>query len=356
VHSVYKPAPIFGAAIRGQNPTYEYDEFAPPDGLGGATDPSTSPGIVPNGQSYSPTQPGEIFQADPYLANPGVVPPGAGPQFAPQQPQGRGPISFAAQGPHPLRFGWTSLYEYAYLSSDTVSPALGDLEWHEFNSAWRYTTPSPWGKIYSFTPQFGMRSGSLPGGDNWYRFGLDLEAVTPTQGPWSLQFGFTPSINSDLEKSISSEAWQFDARGMGFYRVSPSFTWVLGAGFWDRVEDMVVPYAGFIYRPDTRWEYLLVLPQPRISYLISDSGGVATWLYVRAEYHVEAYETDLEGAIGQRQVQIEDGRLMGGVRFDGGAMAAFVEAGWVFKREFQVRDTLNVDLDDALMVRAGLQY
>jgi len=323
------------------DPSGGTETFVAPDSL-------VAPGGTTGDGFMAPVQPGQPYGYDPFVAGQ----PRGGPYGGfPGAAHGVGP-----NGPQPYRYGWTSRYEYAYLSSTSLNSALGDLEWNEFNAEWEYTSPSPWGKIYSVTPQFGLRSGDLPGGDSWFRFGLDLEAVTPTQGPWSFLLAFNPSINSDLDRNLSTEAWQFDSHGMIFYQSNPYLTWVAGAGFWDRVEDRVIPYAGFIFVPDDHWELRLVLPEPRISHFLGVPWGLATWAYVRAEYHVESYEANLEGAYGKRQVQIEDGRLMGGFRFDSGCCAAFVEAGWVFEREFQVRDFHEIDLSDAFMARAGVRY
>ena len=56
----------------------------------------------------------------------------------------------------------------------------------------------------------------------------------------------------------------------------------------------------------------------------------AKWLYVSAEYHVEAYEIGLEPTGGRDQIELSDWRLMLGLRMDRGGLSMFIEGGIVF--------------------------
>ena len=156
--------------------------------------------------------------------------------------------------------------------------------------------------------------------------------ATPANSAWSTSIAFNPSINSDLEQGLGSNAWNWDGRAMMFFRVAPQWTWVVGAGFWDRVNDRVIPYAGAIWVPDDRWEWRMVLPEPRVSYYIGRPCNLPTWFYARAEYHVEAYEIQLETTGAREKVELEDWRILLGLRFDNGFYSSFVEAGWIFGR------------------------
>jgi hypothetical protein len=276
-------------------------------------------------------------------------------------------------GPQPYKFGWTSRYDAAILpESDVRGPHVdGDMEIFEFNSEWQYTTPVPLsGWIWSFTPQFGLRTWEgpdvatagvgLPG--NVYRFGADFELATPLSGPWSVQFGFNPALASDFERGLTSDAWLFDGRGILFYQYSPQWMFALGAGFWDRVNDRVIPYAGVIFTPDDRWEFRILFPQSRISYYLGVIDGFQKWLYVTGEFHSEAYEIEVDqngvlGKGGREQVEISDWRVLLGLRMDQNMASYFIEGGWVFDRQVDfLHGTPDFDITSGFIARIGMRY
>jgi hypothetical protein len=281
-------------------------------------------------------------------------------------PQG---YSFGVNGPQPYKFGWTSRYDLALMpKAETDGPLnFGQMGIFEFNSEWEYTTtldPVWPGWIFSHTPQFGLRtwdgpptgtSPGLPG--NVFRFGWDLELATPAAGGWSMQLGFTPAIASDFEQDLSSKAWNLDGRGILFYQYAPELMLAFGAAYWDRVNDRVVPYAGFVWMPNDRWEYRILFPQPRISYFLGNHDGFAKWVYVSGEYHVEAYEIELEPVGTREQIELEDWRLMLGLRMEQFGVTAFVEGGWVFGRDVDfLYGTPGFDITSGFLGRIGLRY
>jgi hypothetical protein len=221
-------------------------------------------------------------------------------------------------------------------------------------------------RIFSFTQEFNMRwwdgPSTPPGGTTAlpgevYRIGWDFEINTPQQNPWSVQLAFNPSINSDFESGLSSDAWNLDARGIFFYRTSQYWMWALGAGFWDRVDDRVIPYAGFVWSPDNRWEWRIIFPKPQISYFLGNIMGMQKWLYVRGEYNVEAYEIELQTTGAQEQVEVQDWRVLLGFRDEAPQFTGFLEAGWVFGRDVEyAHGTPGFDPSSGFIVRAGLQY
>ena len=86
------------------------------------------------------------------------------------------------------------------------------------------------------------------------RFGIDLELETPQAGPFGWSFGVTPSVNTDFDSSIGGEGFQLDGRGILFWQLDQYWTLGLGAQYWDRVDDIIIPWAGLIYRDDY-WEW-----------------------------------------------------------------------------------------------------
>ena len=285
----------------------------------------------PSPNINAPLGPGPL-NYDPFIAG--------APHAAPARPAG--PF-FNRSGPQPYKFGWQSHYDMGWLPGiRTTGPlGLGHFAVFEVDTAWQYTTPLSNGWIFSATPNFGYRAwdgpdtGTLPGiPGSVYHFGADLVLATPLYGGWSFEAAFTPSINTSFEQSLGRDAWHFDGRAVGYYQVSPTLMLAMGAGYWDRVRDRVIPYAGVVWTPSPRWEFRLLYPESRISWYLGND-GMDKWLYVRAEHHIEAYEVKLTPSTRKTNVEIEDYRALLGLRADTFSYSFFVEAGWVFGRDVE---------------------
>lgn len=358
--------------VRGQSPPY--DPAAPGAGANpNLAQTMTLPPADGSG-SWIPQQP--IWPGTPLL-NPNGMMGGAPPQA----------MMAGVNGPRPYRFGWQSQFDVGYLPKESTNPGagLGDFGIFEFNSEMRYTAPGPMQHIFSIAPQFNLRSWEGPGTgprtfnmatnprsapDNGftplsgdvYRFGLDLRLTTPAYGPYTFEFGFNPSIGTDFERGLESEAWSFDGQGALFFRASPRYMVVLGAMFWDRVNDRVLPYAGVVFTPNQYLEIRALFPKAEISLFLGAPWGVPQWLYLAGEYHIEAYQVAVntinDPAVAQNRIQIEDWRLMLGVRSEQGVMTSFLEAGWVFGRdvEFLRKATPGFDISSGFIARFGIRY
>lgn len=391
--------------VRGQSPPYD------PSSPGATGNPNlaqsmTLPPVDGTG-SWIPNQ--GIWGGTPML-NPNGM-------FGGGQPQA---MMAGVNGPRPYRFGWQSSFDVAVLPSartnnapvqrdfETMAMAepldpvagLGRMGIFEFNSEFRYTTPAPMQHIFSIAPQFNMRTWDGPGtgprtidpvaaddpmdpmspgtGDenptgaplngfsplagSVYRFGLDLRLVSPSYGPYTVELDFNPSIGTDFERGISSHAWSFDGRGALFFRASPQYLVVLGAMFWDRVDDRVLPYAGVVFTPNQYVEIRALFPKAEASMFLGAPWGVPQWIYIAGEYHIEAYQvavTTLDApAVRENRIQIEDWRLMLGVRSEQNMMTSFLEAGWVFGRdvEFLRKATPGFDVSSGFIARFGVRY
>lgn len=324
------PAPAPSGVIDGSQ---TWNAFSPPAGVPVMSDPiyGQSNGAVVPPTPYQAYQPVTPFGQDPFLAQPGMAP-----QMGPPQ----GFTSPGANGPRPYRFGWQQRLQIHWLSDERVSRGIAGGSFGVFGLDYemQWTQQMP-GWIYISTPQFGMRSWDgpavvgLPG--NVFRFGWDIRMETPrNHGPYSLMLAFNPSVNSDFEHNLSSDAWNLDGRGAFIFQLDQYWQMILGIQYWDRVSDRVLPFAGLIYTDDF-WEWRLTFPEARISLFLGSEYYWAKWLYVRGEYHVEGYEvnTRVAGMNRAEQVELEDWRILVGLKMDTGYYDWFLEAGWVFGRE-----------------------
>ncbi|MEO2019076.1 MAG: hypothetical protein ABGZ53_32425 [Fuerstiella sp.] len=286
-------------------------------------------------------------------------------------PYGGGPYgqpvpfsTFGANGPHPYRQGWQNSLQIGWMPGASVTGnATGLFEQFDVDYDLAYTGPFMPGWMLTWTNEFRLRlwdgPNALPGFPGLpahaYRFGWDFELETPQSGPFSVSFGITPSINSDFENSLSSEAFQLDGRGMFIFRLDQYWSMVLGAGYWDRVKDRVIPYAGLTYRDDY-WDWQLMFPKTMISLFLGNEARWSKWMYLSAEYHVEAYEVKTAPGPPREEVELQDYRILLGVRMDGGMHSWFMEGGWIFDRDANFRLGSRFSPNSGFIGRMGMKY
>lgn len=342
-HTFYNAEALYEAAARGQSPGMEGFEA---DSL--PTGPSST-FVSPQGAPYA---------ADPLLGAPVEAGPG---QFSDVS------LPFGAVGPQPYRFGWTKRADVGFLPSEGVSGggARGSFGVWEFNTAWRHTTGWPAGMpttIFSVTPEFNHRSWSGPTSpglpSNVFRFAGDFELASPGNNPISYQLGFNPAFVTDFNATPNADSFNWDARGVIFLRASPQFMVAVGAAYWDRVDNIIIPYAGVVWTPNDYWEFRLLFPESRISYFLGNVWGTAAWMYGGIEYNVEAYQIGLEAPDGKNEkIQLADYRALFGIRTEGGGVSGFLEGGWVFDRQVSfLHGTPGFNINTGFIARLGLRF
>lgn len=327
------------------------------------TDPALSQPSTWN--AFSPPISSDPFVTDPSL---GQVAP-----YAPYTPYGAQPFgaspggmnmpfsTYGVNGPAPYRMGWQNRIDLEYMPEASVNNRPGNFGQFgvDYDLAW--TGPFMPGWILQWTNEFRLRNWDGPLGvpglpGEAFRFGWDFELETPQNGPVSMSFGITPSINTDFGGSLSSTAFQLDGRALFLFTLDQYWSIALGAAYWDRVDDRLLPYAGLIYRDDF-WEWRIMYPETTISLFLGNEAQWAKWAYIRAEYHVEAYEVNT-GAGGMDEVELSDYRLLGGFKMNAGLYQWFIEAGWVFDREIDYGLPANgkITPDTGFIARAGWRY
>jgi len=333
-----------------QNDT-TWNAFSPPV----VSDPFLQPGYGQQGYGQPYGQPGYGMQQSPYGGYTQGVPP-------------QGMTTYGANGAQPYRFGWQNRLDVSWMPGQTVTGpapgASGDVGILGVDYELAYGTPFLPGWVLNWTNQFGYRNWDGPGGQvvqprDLYRFGIDFELETPQAGPFSISLGVTPSINTDLNADAWKEGLQIDGRGIMFFQLDQYWTMGLGAQYWDRVDDRIIPWAGFIYRDDF-WEWQLMYPEARISVFLGNEAYWAKWAYVRAEYHVEAYGIESSfngGAVSDTQFEVEDYRVLGGFKMDAGSYNWFIEGGWVFNREVKFANaTPGYEIGSGFIGQIGLRF
>jgi len=344
---------------------------------------------VPN-QTYTPTYPGTTtwnafsppVLPDPFIGQQGYGQPGYGQQGAPGAPYApyspyqapgamppQGMYAYGANGAKPYRFGWSNRLDLSYLAAANAKPHDGisprnDVSIFGVDYDLAYSSPYVAGWIVNWTNQFAYRNWDGPTtttigqSSNYYRFAFDLELETPKAGPFSWSFGITPSLNTDFKANVWDEGFMIDGRGILFMHLDQFWTLGLGLMYWNRVEDLFVPYAGLIYRDDY-WEWQLMFPETRVSVFLGNEAYWSKWLYARGEYHVEAYGVERSAAGGKfdDRMQVRDYRILIGMKMDSGFASWFFEGGWVLGRDVDFRSAApGYDIDTGFIGQIGFRY
>lgn len=323
--------------IRGQTPGPEGQMLMlPPSGM------AQAPG-APATPFYNPFAPPPVSR-DPFLDG--------GDGSAANLPLSAAPLT---KRPAAERFGWNPRADFGYILPARTSPETSRMSQYEFDAELKHIGQRYDGIILAHTPQFGWRQYDGGIGHNFYRFGWNIEASLPRVGPWTFQGGFNPSLNSDLDRNFTIHALNLDAYAMAGYQCTPETQLILGLGYWDRVNDIFLPYGGVVWTPDERWEFRLTFPKTRISYYVGEILGETHWLYVGNEYHVDSFQLNATG--GQvDQVQVADFRATLGVMSETSRYTKYVEVGWVYDRRVKFIQRKDFTVGDALMIRAGIRF
>ncbi len=157
--------------------------------------------------------------------------------------------------------GWVQRYEFGVMPFSQVKDGADRFGEWAFDLGWKYVAPLyPIPATFSFEQQYDLRlltgpssapgtyPSNLPGSLN--RIGWDFELKTTAPGPLNVVVAFNPSIDSDFQKSLTSDGFNWDGRAAFLYSPNRELTYVLGAVFWDRLHERVLPWAGVIYRPE----------------------------------------------------------------------------------------------------------
>ncbi len=259
------------------------------------------------------------------------------------------------------RLGWSTYNEFALLPSAAARGTTGSMQIVEWNSYLKYSHIVSPGVIFNGTGYFNARWWEGPTGTpvpgQVDQVSTDLELGFFNDGPWSGQIAFHPQIVETYEARLDRNAFNFDGRAIVTYKDSPQWSFVGGIAVWDRVNTLIVPHVGVIWTPDDRWEFRMLFPKSRISYLLGNLRGADFWLYGQAEYTAESWQSfDKETFVSDR-IQITDDRLSLGLRWDKGRYSFFTEGGFVFNRRVIFQGSApSFDLDNTGMIRGGVRY
>jgi len=269
-------------------------------------------------------------------------------------------FAYGSAGAKPHRLGWYSYDDFVWMPNARASIGgnFQDLEWN----AWlRYSTLVRNSLVFSWTGAFNSKWWTGPTGIDFPPYGnqlvSDFQLSSHWSGGWNWQLGVTPQINSDFTRTLNSNALMCDMRAVALFRPAPEWTFAVGAAFWNRATDHLIPYGGVIWAPNDRWEFRLLFPRSRISYYAGSYFGCEAWGYVSLEYNIEAYQLNIQNPHVSVRGELADYRLLKGFNLARGRWNFFWEGGAVFDRHVRFRgDVGDFGINEGLMIRTGITY
>ncbi len=167
--------------------------------------------------------------------------------------------------------------------------------------------------------------------------------------------GVAVGVYSDFE-ATDSDAIRITGRALVNYQWDSQLELTFGIVYLDRASISLLPVIGLIWTPSDYWRVELVAPRPRIARRVHRHGKSSGWLYLGGEFGGGSWQIERTGG-ATTIMDYNDYRLLFGYEWQGrGRLRARAELGYVFWREIDLSDAGDLDLDDALMLRAGVTF
>ena len=168
---------------------------------------------------------------------------------------------------------------------------------------------------------------------------------------------FTPSVRSDFQSTQGA----FKLFGMALLQwklVPEKLSMTGGATYTGRQDFPVLPMMGLMWTPSPLWKLDIQFPSPRLSRrLMKDGDKSETWGYLAGVFGGNTWAVRRANGTDD-QLTLRDLRLVLGVEhLLAENRGVFVETGLVFGRSMEYENTASqIDLGDALLLRAGIQF
>ncbi|HEY4233368.1 MAG TPA: hypothetical protein VGM76_08070 [Lacipirellulaceae bacterium] len=177
--------------------------------------------------------------------------------------------------------------------------------------------------------------------------------ITPWLGG---ELGFRTGVWSDFDH-VTTDSIRFLGRGLASISVNPTFDFLFGVVYLDRLKVKILPAGGVYWRPTPDWDAYIVFPNPKIRHYWMTVGNSKWYYYAAGEYGGGSWTVDRDGE-GDR-IDINDIRVIGGIEWETQTMLrGHIEAGYVFDRQVIYNDnnTAPFDAANSIMLRGGIEF
>lgn len=215
---------------------------------------------------------------------------------------------------------------------------------------------------YSFTDLLAPAAADLP--SELHDFSLGLSWMRPINERWMARMTISGALATDLNNT-SSEAWQLRGGLFGIYRPNEQWSFAVGALATGRDDLPVIPGVGAIWEPSRSLKVNLMLPNPRVSWLVQEDARWQHWAYVGAGISGGTWAYDRAGGMADRVSYREFRAVLGWECVRPQAPGSFApsgprlgaEIGYAFGREFEFDSgAADISPDGALLVRSVVSF
>jgi len=215
---------------------------------------------------------------------------------------------------------------------------------------------------FSYTSIDAPLDAGLP--NDLYETELGLAWMRRVNDRWMLRFMAGATFATDGQNH-SSDAWRFRGGAFALYKRNPQWTWTFGAIALGRNDLPVVPAVGVIYQPNPSVRFDLIMPRPRIAFLLADHGERQQWVYLGAALNGATWGAERIDGTNDQLTYGDFRAVIGwestptpepGMPFTRGRKMS-AEIGYAFSRDFEwERENSKQSLDDTLILRATFSF
>ena len=130
---------------------------------------------------------------------------------------------------------------------------------------------------YCYTQMTSDPSLGLP--ENLHEASVGFGWVRRFNRKWMARWMLNTTYASDLQNT-GSAAWQLRGGGFGVYQPNDRWSFAVGALATGRSDIPVLPAAGLIFEPSNRLKFNLMMPEPRISWWLTERHDRQLWAYI----------------------------------------------------------------------------
>jgi hypothetical protein len=191
---------------------------------------------------------------------------------------------------------------------------------------------------------------------------LDAFWKTDPMQLWGVELGGRVGVFTSFD-TVTSESIRTMGLAQLRLQLTPQLALKGGVAYIDRVQFDWLPTGGVIWHPNPKSRWDIYFPQPKIACYVNTMGNQDLWWYVGGEFGGGSWTVERLSGATQR-VDINDIRVYTGFEwgpsdlFREGRRLGFVEVGWITNRRlvYDIGPPTELEIDDSLMVRAGVGY
>jgi hypothetical protein len=164
-------------------------------------------------------------------------------------------------------------------------------------------------------------------------------------------------VTSSKRHVANAGSWSIDS--------NERWSWAFGALATGRDDIPVIPAVGAIWEPSPKFKINLMMPNPRISWLLANSSGRQHWGYVGGALSGGTWAYDRASGLAERLTYREWRLVLGCESMPPQTPGTFrpigtrlhAEVGYVFGRTFEFdRNIPDISPDNTLLLRTGISY